>query len=344
MNILVYADVHATDGDESCFSDPTQTLQHYRVRKFFEDLEAIYKLHNCKGVIDLGDTSNDRSSIPVPTIEVLGTGLSKIPKSDWNFKLTGNHEQYFRNAEVNNRRLFEGKFNVIDTRAIFNFGKFMAFFVSYTNDYADLAQWITEGVNEHLDAPKILFGHIDLVGAQLSGGTSVAGLSVDILKPFNLCLLGHFHIPQTIGSCIHYVGSPFQQNWGECGEEKRVGILDTSKLTITWVQLNGYPRYIQLSLEEFKKAASKPSEHRYRVVLKNHAESEEFFKHPESRRAQPVYTYDQAEIEAACDKQDWSFEGTLKRWLEVAPPKSVGIDASEQELIELATSIANETI
>jgi hypothetical protein len=64
------------------------------------------------GLIDLGDTTDDRTSIPVPTINSLLSGLT--PFRGWNVKLIGNHEQFLRNATVNVGKLFERHFAVID--------------------------------------------------------------------------------------------------------------------------------------------------------------------------------------------------------------------------------------
>jgi hypothetical protein len=346
MKFLIYGDLQATDGNDICFLDPTRTLQHYRVEKFFREMARIYKEHGCTGVIDLGDTTDDRSSIPVPTIEVLGAGMSLLPSSDWNFKLTGNHEQYLRNAGINNRRLFEHKFTVVDECEVFDFGSCMAFFCSYSSDFAALSKWILEGAKEYRSKPKLLFGHFEVIGTRLNSGTALLGVPADVLKHFKVCLLGHVHIPQSIGDCIHYVGSPFQQDWGEAGESKRVCILDTSTFEITWVPLAGYPEYRQVSLEKFKTLTleGQKTEDRYKVVLTSHAETEDFFKHPLFHQAEPVYTYDEAQPTEQQVQEDWTFEGLAKRYIGLVPPSALGIESTPNELLELGKMIASGNI
>ena len=344
MKLLIYADLQATDGDEMCFLEPTKSLQHYRVEKFFQDIRRIYDEHKCCGVIDLGDTTDDRTSIPVPTIEVLGAGLSLLPNSDWNFKLTGNHEQFLRNAEINNRRLFEHKFTVVDGCDVFEFGPYMAFFCSFSEDYTELAKWIDEGLKEYRNYPKLLFGHFQVVGARMNSGPALHGVPVNILNQFNLCLLGHVHIPQTLGKCIHYVGSPFQQDWGEAGESKRVGIFDTDTCEVTWVPLEGYPNYCQTTLQEFKTLVAQKTENRYKVSLSSHAEAEEFFRHPLFHQAEPVYVYEEGLPEEQAIQEDWSFEAITKRYVALVPPKSAGIEADEAEVLELGKLIAEGNI
>lgn len=344
MRFLIYADLQATDGSDVCFLNPAKTLQHYRMEKFFADMRRIYAEQKCGGVIDLGDTTDDRTSITWPTVELLGANLNQFPSSDWNFKLTGNHEQYLRNAEINNRRLFEHKFNVVDGCEIFQFGSYMAFFCSFTEDYAGLTHWIVEGLKEYKNYPKLLFGHFQVVGARMNSGIALHGVPVDILKHFNLCLLGHVHIPQTIGNCIHYVGSPFQQDWGEAGEAKRVGVLDTEDCTVEWIPMRGYPEDDQVTLDEFKVASQHKTENRFKVTLTSHAEAEDFFRHPCFHQAEPVYTYEEGLPEEQQIQEDWSFEGTAKRYIALIPPKAAGIEVEDAELLEIGKMIASGDI
>ena len=340
MRLLTYADLQGTDGDAMSFLEPGKTLQHLRMEKFFKDARRIYDEHKCCGVIDLGDTTDDRTSITWPTIEILGAGLSLFPNSDWNFKLTGNHEQYLRNAEINNRRLFEHKFNVVDGYDIFEFGPYMAFFCSFTEDYGELTKWLIEGLKEYRNYPKLLFGHFQVVGARMNSGPALHGVPVDILKHFNLALLGHVHIPQTISDCIHYVGSPFQQDWGEAGEAKRVGVLDTDDCSITWVPLEGYPEYHQVSLAQFKVVSQQKTENRFKVALTSHAEAEDFFRHQLFHQAEPVYTYEEGLPEEQQIQEDWTFEGIAKRYMALVPPKDAGIESEDAEVLEIGKMIA----
>jgi len=344
MRLLIYADLQATDGKDSCFLQPGKALQHYRIDKFFQDMKRIYAQYSCSGVIDLGDTTDDRTSITWPTIEALGAGMSLIPDSDWNFKLTGNHEQYLRNAEINNRRLFEHKFKVIDGYDVFQFGDYMAFFCSFSEDFNEINKWLIEGLKEFKNYPKILFGHFQVIGARMNSGPALQGIPVDTLKHFNISLLGHVHLPQTISDCIHYVGSPFQQDWGEAGELKRVGILNTDDCSIEWVHLHDYPEYFQVTLDEFKALSSLKTENRYKVTLASHAEAEDFFRHPLFHQAEPVYTYTEGLPEEQQIQEDWSFEGSAKRYIALVPPKSAGLELDDAEVLEIGKMIASGDI
>lgn len=332
MRLLCYGDLQATDGDELCFTQPNVTLQHYRVARFFDDLVKIYADYGCDGVVDLGDTTDDRSAIPIPTVEVLGAGIAKIPKGE-NFKLTGNHEQYLRDISVNNRRLFQHRFHVFDDRKIINFGsQWSGFFVSYPADHKELTEWLIKET-QRIRGPKILFGHFQAQGAFYNNSTALTGVPKDVLNKFNLVLLGHVHLPQSVTPTIHYVGSPFQQDWGESNQQKRVGIVDTDAMTVEWVPLSGYPEYRSVTMDEFTKLAEEASEHRYKVTLNSHEETEAFFRHPHFNRATANYNYDETPAEQSNETHDWSFDGICRRYLKQVPPSTFGIELSDDDML-----------
>jgi hypothetical protein len=339
MKLLAYGDMHATDGDELCFTQPNSTLQHYRVAKFFDDIARIAQVHNCTDIVDLGDTTSDRSSIHWTTVEVIGTGLSKL-KDLKLWKITGNHEQYLRDTSINNRRLFDQRFCVIDTRKIWKMnGGWTAFFVSYPADYSELTEWLVKHGREMRGGPKILFGHFQVKGAFYQGGKATAGVPLEALEPFSMCLLGHIHLPQSLSHSVHYVGSPFQQDWGEIGQPKRVAILDTDTMVLDWVPMEGYPEYREVTLDEFDSMKGVNTEDRYRVVLNSHEEAELFFRHANFARATAKYNYDEAPAQEAVETKDWSPEGIIRRYMKTVPPNKVGISLSDDEMLEMSQQI-----
>ena len=342
MKLLCYSDLQADSGSEISFSQPNKSLQILRVEKFYDDLVKIYDKYECGGVIDLGDTFDSRSSIDIPTLDAVLAGIEKIPDSTWNIKLIGNHDQFIRNGQIHNGRVVSKKFTVVPENKIFDFDGWRAFFCSYPASHDVLARWIAKYAYQYRNDGKILFGHFQVAGCALATGVALQGIPADILKPFELCLLGHVHLPQSITACIHYVGSPFQQNWGESTQQKRVAVLDTSDpLQITWVSLPGYPEYRQVSLEQFKKTAKADEEHRYKVVLASHEEAEEYYHHPLFSRHPAIYSYSEVENPEAGVEKDWSLEGVCQRWMETLPPNKSGIELEKQELLEIGLSVAN---
>ena len=338
MRILVYSDLQADIGGERLFNDPTCSLRLWCVEKFYRDLQRIYTEHKCHALYDLGDTFDDRTAIDIPTINTVIKGLEWLPPGNNHVRLIGNHDQYQKNGSIHNGRLLSQYFNTIDKRRIQMMDNWAAFFVSYPADHLETAEWLLKEASR-IDCPKLLFGHFQVEGAFLNNSTTLTGIPKSTLQKFDLVMLGHIHIPQAVTPKIHYIGSPFQQDWGETNQQKRVGIVDTSTLTVQWVPLEGYPEYRSVTLEDFNRVENEANEHRYRVILNSHEETEAFFRHPHFNRATAQYSYDETKTDQAVTNHDWTFEGTCRRYLELVPPSKNGIEITHDEMLEVIPHI-----
>jgi len=105
------------------------------------------------------------------------------------------------------------------------------------------------------------------------------------------------------------------------------------------VPLEGYPEYRAVTLDEFSRVAEEASEHRYRVTLNSHAETEAFFRHPRFNRATAEYNYDETPPDQVAENQDWTFEGTCRRYLKTVPPSKTGIELTDDEMIGVTAHI-----
>lgn len=343
MKLLMYADLQATDGNEVCFHDPTLRLQDWRVCRFLDALLRIYTEKECDGCIDLGDTTDDRSSIPIPTINDILIGLDRLPKG-WHKKLIGNHEQYTRNTEIHVGKLFDRVFEVIPGCKVFKQGGDAFVFCSYPADHAKLAEWV-ETTTKRLRSEGMqrlaLFGHFQVVGAQMNSGLALTGFPKELLKCFDAAFLGHVHKPQSIGLYHYYVGSPFQQNFGETNENKRVGIFDTKKWEIEWIPMVGFPEYRVVGVRDFVELAKESDEDRYEVVLRSQADTELLFNHPFCTRAETRYEYVEKPSTEATAKS-WSFDDVVRRYTSLNPPENAGIELPLEEVLEIGKQIALE--
>jgi DNA repair exonuclease SbcCD nuclease subunit len=92
-----------------------------------------------------------------------------------------------------------------------------------------------------------------VLGSKVASGTVVEGVPRDALRHFSAGFLGHIHKPQTVVKNVYYVGSPFQQHWGEAGENKRLAIFDTDTHAVTWVPMDtyGFPYYYTVTTDDF---------------------------------------------------------------------------------------------
>lgn len=343
MRVLVYSDVQATEGHERLFSDPTVPLQRWRVQRLYSLLAEIYEDKACNAVWDLGDTTDDRAAIPVHTLNSISEGIEKLPDSRWNLKLIGNHEQTVKSTEVNTGVLYKPKFKVIPHREKIQLHSNLTLIaVSFPESDRELATWLNEVIARRRAGEKfILIGHFQVSGAAMNSGVSLDGVPMSVLKPFGLGLLGHVHRGQQLIADIHYVGSPFQQNFGESADSKRVAILDTDAMSIEWVQIDGFPEYRTVSIEEFQ-AHETSSEDRLSVVLRSPQEAEAFYASPLSPRAvSPICQYNlvPAENEAASE-QLVTPEAILSKFVKLNPPAGFDIVISDPDMVEFGLQIA----
>lgn len=297
---LVYTDLQATEGSEVCHANPAVPLQRYRVQKLTEKLLDLYDSNRCGGLIDLGDTTDDRSFIYRATLDCLLRGLAPFKPNKMGIKLTGNHEQLLKSTDVNSVELYRPYFGRVDVQ-LCDLGRGVtAVCQPFFEDYAAVNDRIRDGAKAAGDGPKVLLAHCDVQGVKYaSGDTCRRGIDRRLFELFDLTLLGHVHKHQQLSPNVFYVGSPFQQDFGEAGEVKRVAILDVQGGTpkVEWQVIDGMPEYRQVSLEDFVSQSKKTEEHRYKVDLRSVEESATFFAHPRSSLGIPNPLYSQSKTE-----------------------------------------------
>jgi hypothetical protein len=340
MKVLIYSDAQATDGHERCFNDPTKPLQLWRIERMYDEIKRIYDEHKCQALWDLGDTTDDRTAIPVSVIDLLCDKLEPY-SGEWNLKLVGNHEQYLRDTRIHAGKMFRRFFHVVETCESIKFGNVNILCVSYHDDVVAIVEFLRQAPR---NKPAILIGHFQLVGCQMTSGTAITGVPKAALNFVEVGLLGHIHKPQSQGN-IHYIGSPFQQHWGEAGENKRVAILDVGDhgISLEWVPLTGFPRYRQVTFEQFKECVKAESEDRYKVVLSSVEETEKFYAHPMANRAdEAIYAYEQGSAVTVTQTGDVvinSKRDLLLRYMQKNPPSDLGLSIDDESMLELGEGI-----
>jgi len=343
LKALIYADLQATDGHERCFSQSDVPLQLWRVKKFYGDLWAIFQKYGCSCLWDLGDTTDDRSYLPMPALDAVCAGLEPFPQHELNIKLIGNHEQYLRDTTVHIGRVFKSKFEVVAQTDAFDVFDTLIACAAYPASDATCAEWLSKTAYAYRNYERrLLLGHFQVVGCQMNSGQALLGVPQDVLNKYSLALLGHVHRPQQVGRTGFYVGSPFQQNFGEKNEAKRVGILDLETLALEWVPLPGFPEYRVVDFDRWLKLVQEKEEHRYQVVIRDPKQAERFYKHPLMGCAEPIYNYELDERTKAevAQAQSFSRQDVMARWLQQHPPGDTGIQASPEEVLEVGDLLA----
>lgn len=342
MRFLIYGDLQAADGHERCFNDLSMPLQRWRVNTFMEFLKETYRKYDCDGLIDLGDTTDDRQAIPIPTIHSVLTPLSTFALK-LNIKLMGNHEQWLRSTEVHPGVMYDSIFKVIKSHGVVNFGSEAVFAcVSYIDNEDELKKTLVETIKRAKDVAGkhrkvILLGHFSIQGAMAHGMALKDGLAVDDIPEVDAAFLGHIHKFQQFKPNHFYVGSPFQQDFGELNETKYVMVLDTETGKAEAIDTK-MPQYHRQSLEQFEATVRQELEDRFEVRLKSFEEAQRFYSNPLCHRAIPVYDYiesapGQANVETVQKDVTFDVKSLMKSYIKNNPPDKKGIQVIEEDLL-----------
>lgn len=138
------------------------------------------------------------------------------------------------------------------------------------------------GLNEYIKnipiddkVPNILMLHTDYPGAKDTDGVevnSVENLNINLLKKFDLVLIGHIHKPQRLSKKVYMVGAPCQQR--RTDKDCSLGYWELyDDLTMKFIPLQDYPKFIDVPTENEVKddgnyytMISQPSRDREEVV------------------------------------------------------------------------------
>ena len=233
------------------FSDP-----HYGVHRNSEIWHKIaldhakwaaeqFKQRGIQDIIIPGDIFHDRNDIAVNTLHVV-TDIFDVLR-DFNIIITvGNHDAYYRdNSSVNSVSILRGWSNitVIDKLTVETLqGKKIAF-----------CPW-GQDINE---VPKcdLIVGHFEINSFKMNTyKVCTNGLKAsDLTERAPLTITGHFHHREERkyeNGTILYVGSPYQEDWGDFGTTKGLYILDLNDLSYKFIENDISPRYMKLRYTE----------------------------------------------------------------------------------------------
>jgi DNA repair exonuclease SbcCD nuclease subunit len=228
------------------------------IKKLFTDtLVQVLDAKNITDVRILGDLFDCRNNINVRTLNVAMEVFKwfKTNKPNIKFKiLLGNHDIYYKNRiDVNSIECLRqiGNVEIIDrvvTETIN--GKSI---ISYP--------WLIPGSNEHSHFISVAngdkeydlcFGHFEVRGFEISKGVyDTENLEVSLFKKFKRVFTGHYHIRNTIEN-VTYLGCPFQQTWGDYGDDKGINIWDVDTETHEFVKNESSPEFIKIFIDDLQ--------------------------------------------------------------------------------------------
>jgi DNA repair exonuclease SbcCD nuclease subunit len=200
-------------------------------------------------VVHLGDLFDNRNVIPINILNYGMDVVEQISKIAPLHILVGNHDLWSKSAsEINTVRPFRWIPNVYvyDQTSRLEFNGIKICMMPYIEKRIEQINLI----NQFSDC-DYLFCHSDLNGCKMHL-TSVAHknsdkIDIEDFRNFKSVKSGHIHLVQS-NKHFSFVGSPFQMDRNDYGDQKGIFILDTNDGSEEWVPNLISPKFVKVKL------------------------------------------------------------------------------------------------
>jgi len=245
VKFLLYSDLHMRPETlREC------EMVHDKIGEIAQDMAVDYLLNG-------GDTHHHRGSIGTRVLDVLYR-----KRREWyeaglkNIDTIGNHDQEDKAGEIHAMKVFEqfDGWKVFDKPTEFEAKGLdrSIFFVPYMLP-ARMIQ-VLSGIGKVVKGQKRdipvsdLVCHADVVGAMMGNFKQTEGVGLEVFERFHNVFSGHYHMRQKVGN-VQYIGSPYQQNFGEAGQKKGVLYYNQKADKTMFVEIKGTPRFHTVGIE-----------------------------------------------------------------------------------------------
>jgi DNA repair exonuclease SbcCD nuclease subunit len=207
--------------------------------KFYNDVFFPYLEENgITEVIDLGDTFDHRKYINFNILQrTERMWFNKLREK--NIKLhciVGNHTTYFKNTNDLNSidlltRNSDNVTSYAEARDITLTDGTELLFIPWIN--SENKEKSIETINN--SKSSVAFGHLDIAGFYMNNDfKSKSGMPSELFSKFDSVYTGHFHKKSDNGT-IYYLGTAYQINWSDYGENKGFHVFDTETLEMEFI-------------------------------------------------------------------------------------------------------------
>jgi DNA repair exonuclease SbcCD nuclease subunit len=239
--IGVFSDIHIGLGQDS-------STWHDIVLNFAKWVSKTYTKAGINDIIIPGDIFHNRSEISVNTLATANEFFD-ILKDFRIFISAGNHDCYYKDrSDVNSISLFGGWKNivVVDKAPLL---------IQAGEKTISLIPWGTE--IDDIPKADICFGHFEIQTFYMNSfKVCDHGIeSSNLLKKSSFIISGHFHSKDERSyknGKIVYVGSPYQQNFGDVDQVRGVYILDIESEKLEFIENKISPKHIKVYLSHLR--------------------------------------------------------------------------------------------
>lgn len=228
--LIQLADVHLGLQEDN-------SLWHKSSLDLAADVHDTAVKHNIDTIAVLGDFFDNRKSISQKTHDLALEIVTGIWKDFKVILVRGNHDTYYKEKPKPNwLKMFKDSANVtvVETEP-YVYQEYC--FVPWDFDVSSLS-W-----------SGYLCGHFEINNFRMNNffECHTSRLGTRDFHKYKGVYSGHFHFPQTYGN-ISYLGSPFQQNFGDVGSNRGYYIIDGGKTE--FIEFTKAPQFVIIRTNE----------------------------------------------------------------------------------------------
>lgn len=200
-------------------------------------------------VVCTGDFWDQRGTLSVRQLDAIQSELDNHCKAgiQW-VMIPGNHDQVTRDGSIHAMRVFENYPNVVVAGDLLLDDHRQIAYVPWREDPA-----VATAMFASIPAGYTAFGHGEIKGATTNAGHKAEGrFAPGTVRHLRAVYLGHYHERQAIGH-VHYIGSPYEQNFGERSTPHGVAVVSNASVDPVFVVFDGMPKHWRMTWPDDKK-------------------------------------------------------------------------------------------
>lgn len=237
------------------------------VENIFDQAVHYYQKNGITNFIFIGDFFTSRKAQSLNVLLAAKRIFDQLKILKINFVcIPGNHDKVDLDSESSYLDVFLDEGFIVRNYTFEIINDFCFHFLPYFKEsgevYSNYLKAANNNFYDRANKKNILFTHIAVTGVKNNDGSVVENeLNTSLFKNFDSVFVGHYHNKSQVGTNVHYIGSAFQNNFGE-DDQKGFTILydDGSHEQVQ----SEFPKYIKVKVDPTDKKAIKAAQEEHK--------------------------------------------------------------------------------
>jgi DNA repair exonuclease SbcCD nuclease subunit len=207
-------------------------------------IDSVMQEHNLDTIFFAGDAFHDRHEIGVNTLHVAKKFFDSLKRYKIHL-IPGNHDAYLSSTvEVNSVEILAQENVKVYAEPTT---------ISVNDKKVTFCPWKT--IVKDLEPVDMLVGHFEIPNFRMNA-TKICDhgdTSTNLFEKANAIVTGHFHFRDHRfynDKFVLYLGSPYEMDFSDRGQEKGVSIIDFDNFDVQFVPNNLTPRHFRLKISD----------------------------------------------------------------------------------------------